>query len=337
MKRKTHRDPYRKHPLDTLTDLVKAILGFGPRTGDAIERTCQDIHQEAMLSFTLALLGALGLFCLAASFWDLIVAALDEGPLGRILHASRATRRRLSRQRKVSTHAVPTPEALAAAWAKSRKSLEWRLRLGSMLEDLEPVVDQSYIRDEDGTIVGREPGIRGWLFDHCQVVSEHYKTAMGYKALAHRFRLAIGLPEPFTLEDVLDALSESIESVEDKEKANRHIGQAKFQDSVINAAVGRTAVAADIGAEPVKATTAPRVGAADGEAKNEPQKRSEIIIQNELVENAKQKAETILQNLRIRNRKDRVAKGGRVIWRATWVLDELLHDRLKLLRVPRSA
>ena len=337
MKRKTHRAPYRKHPLDTLEQLIKAILGFGPRTGDAIARTCQDIHQEAMMPLTLALLGVMGLFCLAASFWDLIVDALDEGPLARILHASRATRRRLSKQRKVSTRAVPTPEALTAAWTKSRKSLEWRLRLGSMLEDLEPVVDQSYIRDEDGVIVGREPGIRGWLFDHCQVVSEHYKTAMGYKALAHRFRLAIGLPEPFTLEDVLDALSESIESVEDKEKANRHLDNQKFKNSTINATVGNNAEAAGKGAAMARAATAPGNGAVGGETTKERPKKSEMIQHNELVENAKKKAEMILQNLRIRNRKDRVAKDGRVMWRATWVLDELLHDRLKLLRVPRSA
>ena len=337
MKRETHRAPYRKHPLDTLEHLVKAILGFGPRTGDAIARTCQDIHQEAMMPFTLALLGALGLFCLAANFWDLVVAALDEGPLGRVLHASRATRRRLSKQRKGSTRASPTPEALAAAWAKSRKSLEWRLRLGSMLEDLEPVVDQSYIRDEDGVIVGREPGIRGWLFDHCQVVSEHYKTAMGYKALAHRFRLAIGLPEPFTLEDVLDSLSESIESIEDKEKTNRRIGHAKFTNSVIDATVGGCAEATGVGAATARATTPPGNGVAGGEATKEEPKKSEMIPRNELVDNAKKKAEMILQNLRIRNLKDQVAKDGRVMWRATWVLDELLHDRLKLLRIPRPA
>ena len=37
-----------------------------------------------------------------------------------------------------------------------------RLRLGAMLSDLEPVVDQSYIRDETGAIVGRQPDRRGW-------------------------------------------------------------------------------------------------------------------------------------------------------------------------------
>ncbi len=48
------------------------------------------------------------------------------------------------------------PEALEAAWAKSRRSLEWKLRLG------------------------------------------------------------IDLPEPFTLEDAIEALSESIESIEEE-------------------------------------------------------------------------------------------------------------------------
>ena len=75
---------------------------------------------------------------------------------------------------------------------------------------------KSFIRDDDGAVVGREPDIRGWLMEHCGEVFDHYKTAMGYKALAHRFRLAIDLPEPFTLEDVLDALSDNIESIEAK-------------------------------------------------------------------------------------------------------------------------
>ncbi len=173
--------------------------------------------------------------------------------------------------------------------------------------------------------MGREPGIRGWLFDYCQVVSEHYKTAMGYKALAHRFRLAVGLPEPYTLEDILDALSESIESIEEKEKSKHQSGHKDFKNSEILAAAGGDARTA---AGNAKTSEASCIETIDVVGKDK---------RNELMDKAKQRAETILKNLRIRNRKDRVAKGGRVMWRATWVLDELLHDRLKLLRVPRSA
>ena len=318
MKRKSHRSQPRTLDPDRYERLFKDIFGLGPRTGDIIDRSCQARRQLAMGPLLLPILLGLELFCLALVLWERLDEAIEDSPLGRILHASRATRRRLLKQRRRSTRGAPTPEALAAAWAKSRKSLEWRLRLGSMLEDLEPVVDQSYIRDEDGVIVGREPGIRGWLFDHCQVVSEHYKTAMGYKALAHRFRLAIGLPEPFTLEDVLDALTETIESIEDKDKARRDVRNGKFKNSD---GVRKASSGVETAATTVKAGSE---GTDEGGVATK-------------VETAKKNAERMLQNLRIRNRNDGVAKGGRVMWRATWVLDELLHDRLKLLRRPRSA
>ena len=231
-------------------------------------------------------------------------------------------------------------------------------RLGSMLEDLEPAVDQSYIRDDEGAIVGREAGIRGWLMEHCVEVFDHYKTAMGYKALAHRFRLAIDLPEPFTLEDVLDALSESIESIEGKEKAEQESRRIKVKNSEV-------CVAAEAAAgTPTEATTEATAEAREGAHKGKgrvlppplrgtPLPEGGIMAEgavtsgqnagtsgpnamtpglNAMVVRACGEAGKILETLRKRNRKK-----GRPLGRSMGSLDEILHEKLRLLHVPRSA
>ena len=304
-------------------------------------------------------LAVLGLGGLAYGLWKLVEAALMRGPMGRVYAASRAVRRQLLKTRKASTRLPPTPKALEAAWAKSRRSLEWKLRLGSMLEDLEPAVDQSYIRDDEGAIVGREAGIRGWLMEHCVEVFDHYKTAMGYKALAHRFRLAIDLPEPFTLEDVLDALSDSIESIEGKDKAEQKARRTKVKNSDKCAAAE---AAADVPAGvPMEAQEAPGGSAAEGVHEAEgrvlpPPRRGTPLpeggiieerklstnpsfiqmttnpIQNAVVVKAMEEARKILGTLHKRNQKK-----GRPMGRSMGALDEILHGKLKLLHVPRSA
>ena len=106
--------------------------------------------------------------------------------------------------RKTSVDAPPTPEEIRRAWEASRRSLGGKLLAGTLLSNLEPVVDQSYIRDADGTVVGRRPGIKGWLAANCPDMLPHYKALMNYKALADKLRLALGVEEPDTLSGVLD-------------------------------------------------------------------------------------------------------------------------------------
>ena len=89
-------------------------------------------------------------------------------------------------RRKTSVEAPPEPEAVRAAWEASRRSLAGKLLAGTLLSNLEPVVDQSYIRDADGTVVGRRPGIKGWLAANCPDMLPHYKALMSYKALADK-------------------------------------------------------------------------------------------------------------------------------------------------------
>ena len=133
--------------------------------------------------------------------------------------------------RKTSVNQPPTAEALEAAWKATRggrrgdpEVLAARLRLGSMLSDLEPVVDQSYIRDEDGSIVGRQSGLRGWIAMHTPVLLPYYKTLMAYKSLADKLRLALGIEEPDTLDGVL-YLGKTISKISVSEPKEREEGE----------------------------------------------------------------------------------------------------------------
>jgi hypothetical protein len=133
--------------------------------------------------------------------------------------------------RKTSVNPPPTAEALEAAWKATRggrrgdpEVLAARLRLGAMLSDLEPVVDQSYIRDVAGTIVGRQPGLRGWIAMHAPDLLPYYKTLMAYKSLADKLRTALGIEEPDTLDGVLE-LGKQVSKISVSEPEEREAGE----------------------------------------------------------------------------------------------------------------
>ena len=97
-----------------------------------------------------------------------------------------------------SSSPPPTPEALLAQYdkAKGRGPVEEKIRLGSMMLDIEAAVDSSLVRDSSGEIVGRKSGVRGWLDEHCPELSRHYASLMGYRRLADEFRKVHGLRDP---------------------------------------------------------------------------------------------------------------------------------------------
>ena len=114
---------------------------------------------------------------------------------------------RMCIHRKTSVNAPPSPEALRRAWEAAhgaRGSLAGKLLAGTLLSDLEPAVDQTYVRAGDGTIVGRRPGLKGWMRVNCPDLVPHYKALMSYKALADKLRKALGIEEPDTLDGVID-------------------------------------------------------------------------------------------------------------------------------------
>ena len=119
-----------------------------------------------------------------------------------------ACRQSLRRKRIESIREAPTKEQLLVAWEESRNSLAGKLRLGALLSEIEPHVDQSLIRDKGGHVVGRRPGIRGWIRLHCPELDPHYKAIMAYKALADKVQMAIYLHQRYSIVDVIDVLKE---------------------------------------------------------------------------------------------------------------------------------
>ncbi|MBQ6926214.1 MAG: hypothetical protein IJQ73_16380 [Kiritimatiellae bacterium] len=124
-------------------------------------------------------------------------------PQERLRRQTLARERRRIR-RRTTLNAAPTADELLAQWAKVKRNPEEMIRFGSMLCDLEAYVDNSLLRNENGEIVGRNPGIRGWLNANCQPLAVHYKTVMGYKAMAEKFRQAVGLADPYPAAFALD-------------------------------------------------------------------------------------------------------------------------------------
>ena len=149
-----------------------------------------------------------------------------------MLSAMEKTTDALRIKRKISVDGPPSPDEIRAAWAASRRSLEGKLLAGTLLSNLEPVVDQSYIRDEDGTIVGRRAGIKGWLEENCPDMLPHYKALMSYKALGDKLRMALGVEEPDTLSGVLDFKSGDAEGTTEKPERVSEMEKGKEKKSV---------------------------------------------------------------------------------------------------------
>lgn len=130
-------------------------------------------------------------------------------PQERLRRQALARERRRVR-RRTTINAAPTPEELLAQWAKVKGAPAEMIRFGSMLCDLEAYVDNSLLRNENGEIVGRNPGIRGWLNANCQPLAVRYKTVMGYKAMAEKFRQAVGLADPYPATLALDDFQNTV-------------------------------------------------------------------------------------------------------------------------------
>ena len=87
--------------------------------------------------------------------------------------------------------------------ARGRGKVEEKIRLGSMLLDAEATTDSSLIRDNDGEIVGRNGGLRGWIFDNCPDLLPHYAALTGYRRLAWEARDSEDLFDPVPAELLL--------------------------------------------------------------------------------------------------------------------------------------
>ena len=181
-----------------LLELLLDIVHQGGPTDRAIALLCDVVFAAVLFSSEISL--SLGLIVLGLRLSDVYEKETSNQLITNYKEKTKAIRI----QRKTSVNPPPTPEALRRAWETARTSLSGKLLAGMLLSDLEPVVDQSYLRAEDGTIVGRRPGIKGWLLQNCPDMLPHYKALMNYKALADKLRKALGIEDPGTLAGVLD-------------------------------------------------------------------------------------------------------------------------------------
>ena len=145
---------------------------------------------------------AMWLVCRALS------AAINRMRRPKYYERERLRRRELRAQRRKivprsTQNPCPTPGLLAELWKNRRRSGADMVRLGSALLDLDAYVDSRLRFDPDGRICGRNPGVKGWLFEHCPDIWAHYKTAMRYKQLAVKLRQAAGLADPYPAEAAL--------------------------------------------------------------------------------------------------------------------------------------
>ena len=106
-----------------------------------------------------------------------------------------------------SAKAAPTGDEVREQFekARGRGKVEEKIRLGSMLLDAEATTDSSLIRDEDGEIVGRNGGLRGWIFENCPELLPHYAALTGYRRLAWEERDSEDLFDPVPAELLLAA------------------------------------------------------------------------------------------------------------------------------------
>ncbi|MGI5868328.1 MAG: hypothetical protein ACOX9C_02640 [Kiritimatiellia bacterium] len=97
----------------------------------------------------------------------------------------------------------PKAEEVLEQWKRIQKQRDpvEALRFGAMLLNVSQYVDCSPIHGRNRRIVARNPGLKGWLRDHCREIN--YVTAMSYRKLAQTACQAIGLPEFLPLEWVM--------------------------------------------------------------------------------------------------------------------------------------
>ena len=153
-------------------------------------------------------------------------------------------RRKLRRRRTLNP--CPTTDALNEAFAKAKDSPASMIRFGSLLEDLECYVDNSIMFDEYGNVAGRKGGIRRYLAENAPELFARYKTVMRYKALAKKFRQALGVKDPVPAAMLLPA-EETFGQKEGaseivKGRAKSDLGTASTSNSVVGVEMAKDEV-----------------------------------------------------------------------------------------------
>ena len=137
------------------------------------------------------------------------------------------TQERRQIRKRSTNNACPTADELRKAFKHARDSVENMVRIGSLMEDLECYVDNSLVFGEHGQIIARKGGIRRYIQSEIPDLYESYKTLMRYKALAKKFRQAIGISDPIPATSVLPDSEKSRKSVESLNKSSKNDEESK--------------------------------------------------------------------------------------------------------------
>ena len=135
-----------------------------------------------------------------------------------------ARRRALAAERRkvrlrMTANPCPTREDVLDAWVHAKDSREAMLRFGGMMEDLECYVDNSLRYGINGEVVGRAPGVKGWLQMNIPALYSKYKTVMRYKAAAKKMRQVVGLRDPMPVSTILAGTAEGGQAAAGGEEA----------------------------------------------------------------------------------------------------------------------
>lgn len=194
-------------------------IGHEPRTLGTLMRDARTRHGEFWCEILLALAllqGAVYPFWLLARLLAKRVSRLRRSTY---YEKERERRWRLADERvaiRVRRTANPCPslEEIRAAWrhvhaTRGRDHALAVLRCGALLEDLEGYVDNhAYVTRGVPGIRGRAPGIKGLFRERAPDLFDDYKNVMRCKALAKKYRQAVGCPDPVPTAAVLPATTE---------------------------------------------------------------------------------------------------------------------------------
>ena len=108
---------------------------------------------------------------------------------------ARAAARRSTRPRSTS-NPCPTREEILDAWVHLKDSHAATIRFGSLIEDLACYLDSSLRRNEEGAIIGRNPGVKGWLQENIPALFLRYSTVMRYKSAARKLKQLTNIDDP---------------------------------------------------------------------------------------------------------------------------------------------
>ena len=217
---KRRRARERRRAFGDLCELTEGRAAFSRRLGISLD-TAEDILSRRTPKGRGAAAGALlqiawvGLNALRKVLTRRIDRAKHEVKRPFYCAEERARRQALAAERRKvkvrqTLNPCPTKEQILEAWTKVGESKEALLRFGSLMEDLECYVDNSLRRTEDGVIVGRRPGIKGWLQLEIPALYLKYKTVMAHKAAAKRMRQVLNMRDPVPLSSVLSPMTDGL-------------------------------------------------------------------------------------------------------------------------------